>query len=130
MSTVVIIGFALAATLGSALALHHLYLRLDRPGGCTSSLRVAAGAARGLSGSFRTGYIGPEMDQLWWRRIAGAGPGIRFPKSSLRLAESRRPIGREHLQIPPHFVIVVVDLIDGTRLELAVPHRRLRELLA
>lgn len=121
MSTVILVVVLTAAVAGSVLGIRHLYLRLDRPGGLNCSLRVVHGEVPGLGPRFRSGYAGPEMDRLMWRRIAWPDPAVRFPLGAVRVDRDRRPHRNERLGIPASFSIVPVELPDGTVLELAVP---------
>jgi hypothetical protein len=126
----VVVGLILLAALaGALLGGRHLYLRLDRPGGLTCSLRVVAGEVPGLSGKFRSGYAGPEMGQLMWRRIAWPDPAVRFPLSSVRLDRDRRPQGTDRVTVPASFSILPVDLPDGVVLEVAVPRTGRRKIV-
>jgi hypothetical protein len=121
VSTVLLVAVLTAAVIGSALGMRHVYLRLDRPGGLNCSLRVVHGEVPGLGRRFRSGYAGPEMGQLMWRRIAWPDPAVRFPLGAVRVDRDRRPRRDERLGIPASFSIVPVDLADGVVLELAVP---------
>ena len=121
MSTAILAAVLLAAVAGSTLGLRHVYLRLDRPGGLNCSLRVVHGHVPGLGPQFHSGYAGPEMGQLMWRRIAWPDPAVRFPLGAVRLDHDRRPRRGERLGIPASFSIVPVELPDGVVLELAVP---------
>lgn len=121
MSTVVLAVILTAAIAGSVLGLRHVYLRLDRPGGLNCSLRVVHGEVPGLGPKFHSGYAGPEMGHLLWRRIAWPDPAVRFPLGAVRVDRDRRPRRDERLGIPASFSIVPVELPDGVVLELAVP---------
>jgi hypothetical protein len=127
---IVVVVLLVAAVLGAALGIRHLYLRLDRPGGFTCSLRVAHGAMRGLGPTFHAGWAGPQMQDLWWRRIAWPGPGIVLPLDAIRIDRQRPPIGRERLRVPASFAVLPVELEDDVTLELAVPRHRLGTLVA
>jgi len=120
---------ALAAA-GLAMAVHHLYLRLDRPRGFECSLRLARGELAGLSTKFRAGYAGPEIRQLRWRRIAWPGPSVVFPATAVRVDQARRPRPGERLAIPATFSVIPVELDETTTLELALPTRRVPRLVA
>lgn len=121
---------AALAVLGLGVGGRHLYLRLDRPHGFECSLRLVHGEVDGLGPKFRAGYAGPEVRQLLWRRIAPSGPGVRFSVDAIRVDRARRPAPGERLAVPASFSIMPVDVGPDTRLELAMPSRRLRRLLA
>ena len=125
LALVVLVGLA-----GGAMGIRHVYLRLDRPGGVTCSLRVARGELSGLGPRFHAGYAGPQMRDLLWRRVAWPGPGITFPLDAIRVDRERPPARGERWQVPASFSILPVDLADGVVLELAVPRHRLRRLVA
>ena len=125
----VLLGAALLAAI--VVGSRHLYLRADRPGGFDCSLRVVDGAVPGLSRRFRAGYAGRELDGFVWRRLAWRSPRVCFPATAVRLDRERRPRHREHLfSVPATFAVVPVELPDGTRLDLALPRRRLRKIIA
>jgi hypothetical protein len=129
------VSFALVAlvTLAVAGALiggRHLYLRLDRPGGVTCSLRVARGELPGLGPRFHAGYAGPQLADLLWRRIAWPGRGITFPVTAIRVDRARPPRAGERWSVPASFSVLPVELADGVVLELAVPRHKLRRIVA
>lgn len=128
--SVVLAVLVLAAVAGAAMGIRHVYLRLDRPGGVTCSLRVARGELSGLGPRFRAGYAGPQMRELLWRRLAWPGQSVTFPLDAIRVDRERPPARGELWQVPPSFSILPVDLADGVVLELAVPRHRLRRLVA
>ena len=111
------------------IGIRHLYLRFDRPGGMTCSLRVAHGELAGLGPRFHAGYAGPQMRDLLWRRLAWPGPGVAFPLTAIRIDRERPPRRGERWQVPASFSILPVELADGVVLELAVPRHRLRKLV-
>jgi hypothetical protein len=128
--SVVLAVLLLAAVAGAAMGIRHVYLRLDRPGGTTCSLRVTHGEHPGLGRRFRAGYAGPQMRELLWRQLAWPGPGVAFPLDAIRVDRERPPARGELWQVPPSFSILPVDLADDVVLELAVPRHRLRKLVA
>ncbi len=128
MSVVLVVVVFVAVT-GAAVGIRHLYLRMDRPGGITCSLRVAHGSLPGLGPGFHAGWAGPQMRDLLWRRVAWPGPGIVFPLDAIRLDRERRPQPGERWRVPASFGILPVELADGVVLELAVPRHRLRRLV-
>jgi hypothetical protein len=128
--SVVLALVLLAGISGAAMGIRHLYLRLDRPGGVTCSLRVVHGELSGLGARFHAGYAGPQMRELLWRRVAWPGPGIVFPLDAIRVDRERPPARGERWQVPASFSIMPVDLPDGVVLELAVPRHRLRRLVS
>jgi hypothetical protein len=126
---IVLVAVLALAVAGAAIGLRHLYLRFDRPGGMTCSLRVAHGEVAGLRPQFHAGWAGPQMRDLLWRRLAWPGPGVTFPLTAIRL-DRERPVRRRELwRVPASFVILPVELDDGIVLELAVPRHRLRRLV-
>ena len=126
---VVLVVIVLLAVVGAAMGIRHLYLRMDRPGGITCSLRVAHGTMPGIGPKFLAGYAGPQMRDLLWRRVAWPGPGVVFPLDAIRLDRERRPRPGERGRVPTSFGILPVELGDGVVLELAIPRYRLRRLL-
>lgn len=130
MTATVLVALTALAVLGLGVGGRHLYLRLDRPHGFECSLRLVHGELDGLGPKFRAGYAGPEMRQLLWRRIAPPGPGIRFSVDSIRVDHARRRAPGERLAVPATFSIMPVDVGPDTRLELAMPTRRLQRLVA
>ena len=125
----VVIVLAVAAA-GATIGIRHLYLRMDRPGGVTCSLRVAHGTLPGLGARFHAGYAGPQMRDLLWRRVAWPGPGVVFPIGAIRVDRERAPGPGERWRVPPSFSVLPVELADGVVLELAVPRYRLRKIVA
>jgi hypothetical protein len=125
----VLVVVVLVTAVGAAIGIRHLYLRMDRPGGITCSLRVARGTLPGLGSGFHAGWAGPQMRDLLWRRVAWPGPGIVFPLDAIRLDRERRPQPGERWRVPASFGILPVELADGVVLELAVPRHRLRRLV-
>lgn len=124
-------GLLLAACVAVGLGGRHLYLRADRPRGFDCSLRVVHGQVPGLSRRFRAGYAGREVDDFLWRRVAWPSTPVRFPTSAVRFDGRRTPRrGERLLAVPPHFVVVPVELADGTRLEVALARRRLPRVIA
>jgi hypothetical protein len=128
--SVALVVVVLVALAGAATGLRHIYLRMDRPGGVTCSLRVAQGTLPGLGPRFHAGYAGPQMRDLLWRRVAWPGAGIVFPLEAIRLDRERPPLPGERWRVPASFGILPVELADGVVLELAVPRHRLRRLVA
>ena len=129
MTTFVLVVVVALAVVGLAMGGRHLYLRLDRPRGFECSLRILHGEVQGLSPKFRAGYAGPEMRQLFWRRIARPGVGVRFPVEAIRVDQARRPRAGERLAVPATFSIMPVELDPETTLELAMSSRRLPRLV-
>jgi hypothetical protein len=131
MGPVVISVLAIGAVAGMAIGLRHLFLRASRPRGFECSLRVAHGDVPGLTGRFRTGYAGREMDSFVWRRMIWPSPPVRFPASAVRLDEERAPSVRDHVvSVPAHFAVVPVMLEDGVRLDLALSRRKRDRVVA
>jgi hypothetical protein len=128
MSVALVVVLFLAAV-GAALGGRHLYLRLDRPGGITCSLRVVEGSMPGLGPRFLAGYAGPQMREMLWRRIAWPTPGVTFPLTAIRMDRERRPERHERWRVPASFGIMPVELDDGVVLELAVSRLRFRHLV-
>lgn len=128
----IILGLlGIAALGGLAIGGRHLYLRLDRPGGFECSLRVVHGTVPGLTGKFRAGHAGRELDGFVWRRVAWPSPAVRFPAGAVRLDRERAPSPRDHLlSVPAHFAILPVELADGIRLDLAVARRKRGKIVA
>lgn len=129
MTAIVVGAFVVLGMIGMLVGGRHLYLRLDRPKGFECSLRVRHGAVAGLGPKFRAGYGGPEIQQLLWRRIAWPGPRVHIPVAGIRLGEARRPGGRERPAIPASFTVIPIDLDADTRIELAMPIRRVPRLV-
>lgn len=129
MSTVLLVVVLAAAVAGAVVGSRHLYLRLDRPGGLNCSLRVVRGEVPGLGPKFRSGYAGPEMGQLMWRRIVWPDPAVRFPLGAVRVDRDRRPRGADRFAVPASFSILPVELPDGVVLELAVPRTGRRRIV-
>ena len=127
--SVALVAVLLVAAAGAAIGIRHLYLRMDRPGGMTCSMRVASGAYAGLGPRFHAGYAGPQMRDLLWRRLAWPGRGVTFPLTAIRLDRERPPRPRERWRVPASFSILPVELGEGVVLELAVPRHRLRKLV-
>jgi hypothetical protein len=125
LAAVVLLGIS-----GAAMGIRHLYLRLDRPGGVTCSLRVADGELAGLGHHFTAGYAGPQMRDLLWRRVAWPGRGIVFPLEAVRVDRERPPARGERWRVPASFRILPVELGDDVVLELAIPRHRLLKLVA
>ena len=117
------------AVVGAATGIRHIYLRLDRPGGLTCSLRVTHGEMAGLGPRFLVGWAGPQMGSLHWRRLALPGPAVLFPLTAIRIDRERRPNPSERFRVPASFSILPVELTDGVSLELAVPRRKLRRIV-
>lgn len=130
MGTVVVTALGILMTIGLVVGGRHLYLRLDRPGGFECSLRIVSGDVPGLGAKFRAGYAGPEVARLYWRRIARPGARVRFPLDAVRINEGRRPRMGERLAIPATFTIIPVEIDDDTTLELALPSRHVKRLIA
>jgi hypothetical protein len=130
VSALIVVVVLLLAVIGTAIGGRHLYLRLDRPGGITCSLRVAQGSLPGLGPGFHAGYAGPQMRDLFWRRIAWPSPGVVFPIEAIRIDRERRPAPGERWRVPASFSVMPVELDDGVVLEIAVPRHRLRRLIA
>ncbi len=130
MGAVVIAALVILTTIGLLLGGRHLYLRLDRPGGFECSLRVVSGNVPGLGAKFCAGYAGPEVARLYWRRIARPGAKVRFALETVRIDQGRRPRMGERLAIPATFTIIPVEIGDDTQLELALPSRHLKRLIA
>jgi hypothetical protein len=127
--TLPLVVLIVVAGLGAATGIRHIYLRIDRPGGLTCSLRVTHGEMTGLGPRFLVGYAGPQMGALHWRRLAWPGPAVLFPMTKIRIDRERPPTPGERWRVPPSFSILPVDLADGVTLELAVPRRKLRRLV-
>ena len=127
--SVVLVVIVLTAVAGAAMGIRHLYLRMDRPGGMTCSLRVAQGSLSGLGPRFHAGYAGPQMRDLLWRRVAWPSAGIVFPLDAIRIDRERRPLPGERWRVPASFSVLPVELDGGVVLELAVPRHRLRRLV-
>lgn len=126
----IVVGIVVVlAVAGAAVGLRHLYLRFDRPGGMTCSLRVAHGEHVGVGSKFHAGWAGPQMQDLLWRRLAWPGPGVVFPLTAIRLDRERPPRRNELWRVPASFAIVPVELDDDVVLELAVPRHGLRKLV-
>ena len=123
---------SLVAAAGAAIGIRHLYLRLDRPGGVTCSLRVAHGDAAGTRAPvprrLRRTADAATCSGAGWR---GPGPGIVFPvdRDPGRPRTAARCRG-ERWRVPASFSVLPVELADGVVLELAVPRHRLRKLVA
>jgi len=130
VGTVVLVLLAVIALVGAVTAGRHLYLRLDRPGGFSCSLRVLRGEVPGLRERFVAGYAGPELGRLLWRRVAWPGAPVRFPLARIRIDRERRPAARERMAVPASFSILPVELDDGVVLELALARHRLPKLVA
>jgi hypothetical protein len=128
VSVALVVLLALAAA-GLLIGGRHVYLRLDRPGGVTCSLRVAHGVHPGLAATFHAGYAGPQLRELLWRRLAWPGRGIVFPITAIRFDRERPPLPRERLRVPASFSVLPVELDDGVVLELALPRHKLRRLV-
>jgi len=126
---ILIVPLLAIAAAGAAIGIRHVYLRFDRPGGTTCSMRVARGAHEGLGPRFHAGYAGPQMREMLWRRLAWPGAGVTFPLSAIRLDGERPPAPRERWSVPASFSILPVELDDGVVLELAVPRHRLRKIV-
>jgi hypothetical protein len=124
LPAIVLSVFAILGLLGLGVGGRHLYLRLDRPRGFECSLRVVRGEVPGLGAKFRAGYAGPEMRNLFWRRIAWPGAGVRFPIESVRVDQLRRPRGGDRLAVPSTFSVIPVEVNEHVTLELALPSRR------
>lgn len=126
----IVLGLLGLVTLaGLALGGRHLYLRVDRPGGFECSLRVVHGEIPGLTGRFRAGHAGRELDDFVWRRVAWPSPAVRFPAGAVRLDRERAPSPRDHLlSVPAHFAILPVELPDGIRLDLALARGKLTKI--
>lgn len=130
-STLLLALLALVLAAGCALGARHLYLRADRPGGFSCSLRVVDGTISGLNHRFRAGYAGRELDGFVWHRLAWRSPPVHFSAASVRLDRERAPRHGEHLvSVPASFAVLPVELPDGARLELALPRRHLRRITA
>jgi hypothetical protein len=120
-----------AALAGIALGGRHLFLRVSRPRGFDCSMRVAEGDVPGLTGRFRAGYAGREMDTFVWRRLAWPSRPVRFAATAVRLDEERAPGLRDHLvSVPASFAVVPVVLADGCRIDLALPRRKRERIVA
>jgi hypothetical protein len=117
------------AVAGALLGGRHVYLRLDRPGGVTCSLRVAHGELPGLGARFHAGYAGPQLRDLLWRRLSWPGPAVEFPISAIRVDRERPPRRGERWRVPPSFSVLPVELGGGVVLELALPRHKLRALV-
>ena len=129
MTSTIVVALAAAALVGLFIGGRHLYLRLDRPGGFECSLRVVRGELPGIGSKFRAGYAGPEPGQLFWRRVARPGPGVRVPLGACRVDQARRARRGERLSVPSTFSIIPVEFDRDTTLELALPDRKIRRLV-
>lgn len=129
MAAIVVGAILVLGIVGLLIGGRHLYLRLDRPKGFECSLRVCHGTVAGLGPKFRAGYGGPEVEQLLWRRIAWPGPRVHIPIAGIRLGDARRPAARERPAIPASFTVIPIDLDVDTRIELALPTRRVTRLV-
>jgi len=127
-----LVGLLVAvAIVGLLLAGRHVTLRLARPGGFECSLRAPAGGVPGLSRRFRAGYAGRELDGFAWRRLTWPSPVFHFPATAVRLDREHAPSRRDHLvAIPSHFAVVTIELVGGTRLDLALPRRQRNRIVA
>ena len=130
MGVVGTVALVLLALAGLGIGGRHLFLRMDRPGGFECSLRVTRGEVTGLGPKFVAGHAGPEMRQLRWRRIAWPGPNVRFPVTAVRLDQRRRARSGERRSVPSTFSVMPVELDDETTLEIAIPDRRIKKLVA
>ena len=128
MSVALVAVVALAAA-GAFIGGRHVYLRMDRPGGVTCSLRVARGELPGATPVFHSGYAGPQLGHLLWRRLAVPGPGIVFPATAIRFDRERPPLRGERWRVPPSFSVLPVELDGDVVLELALPRRKLMRLV-
>ena len=128
MSIALVVVIAMAAA-GAFVGGRHVYLRMDRPGGVTCSLRVARGELPGATPVFHSGYAGPQLGDLLWRRLAVPGPGIVFPATAIRFDRERPPRRGERWRVPPSFAVLPVELDDGVVLELAVHRHRLGRIV-
>jgi hypothetical protein len=129
LTSIVLTVIGLLGLLGLGVGGRHLYLRLDRPRGFECSLRVVRGEIPGLSTKFRAGYAGPEMRNLFWRRVSWPGAGVRFPIESVRIDQLRHPRGGERLAVPSTFSVIPVEVNEDVTLELALPSRRVKRLV-
>jgi hypothetical protein len=128
--TVVLAAVALLAVAALVLAVRHVMLRVARPGGFECSMRAVSGDVRGLGSRFRSGYAGPELDGFVWHRLIWPSGAVRFPATAVRLDEEHAPSRRDHVvSVPAHFAVVPVVLPDGTRLDLALPRRRIDRIV-
>jgi hypothetical protein len=129
---VVIIAVIVLLTLGGiALGTRHIFLRVHRPRGFECSLRATNGDVPGLTGRFRAGYAGRELDTFVWRRLIWPSEPVRFPARGVRLDEERAPGLRHHLvSVPASFAVVPVDLEDGGRIDLAFSRRKIKLITA
>jgi hypothetical protein len=131
VEVVVLAVLVLAALAGGALGARHLWLRASRPRGFECSLRVRAGHMPGLSGRFRAGYAGRELDEFVWRRMLWPSPPVRFAATAVRLDEEHAPGRRDHLlSVPASFAVVPVVLDDGVALDLALARRKRKLVVA
>ena len=129
MTLAILIAVAALGLAGAFIGGRHLYLRLDRPGGFECSLRVVRGELPGIGSKFRAGYAGPEPGQLFWRRVARPGPGVRVPLDACRVDQAHRARRGERLAVPSTFSIIPVEIDPDTVLELALPDRKIRKLV-
>ncbi len=131
MGTVILVALGLLALSAVLLGGRHVYLKVSRPRGFECSLRVVAGAVPGLSHRFRAGYAGREMDAFVWRRLAWPSAPVRFPASAVRLDQEWAPSVRDHVvSVPATFSVVLVELDDEVRLDLAMPRRKMKRIIA
>jgi hypothetical protein len=131
VGTLILIALGLVAVVAAALASRHIFLKVSRPKGFECSLRVRSGDVAGLTNRFRAGYAGREMDVFVWRRMAWPSAPVRFPATSVRLDQEWAPSVRDHvLSVPATFSVVVVELDGDLRLELALPRRRMKRIIA
>jgi hypothetical protein len=131
VGTVILVVLGLLALAAVLLGGRHLYLKASRPRGFECSLRVVAGHVPGLTGRFRAGYAGREMDTFVWRRLAWPSPPVRFPASAVRLDQEWAPSVKDQmLSVPASFSVVKVQLHDGVELDLALSRRRRARIVA
>ena len=109
--------------------IRHLYLRLDRPGGMTCSLRVAHGSMPGLGRRSTPATPGRRCATCSGAGSPGPARGVVFPLDAIRVDRERRPLPGERWRVPASFSILPVELGDGVVLELAIPRHRLRRLV-
>ena len=58
------------------------------------------------------------------------GAKVRFSLGAVHIDRGRRPRMGERLAIPATFTIIPVDIDDDTTLELALPSRHMKRLIA
>ena len=131
MGSLILVVVGLAAVSAAALASRHIFLKVSRPKGFECSLRVRSGDVPGLTQRFRAGYAGREMDSFVWRRMAWPSAPVRFPATAVRLDQEWAPSVRDAvLSVPSTFSVVVIELDGDIHLDLALPRRKMKRIIA